>query len=185
MRSLFVVLLCLGCGASLPKGTSATDVSGTYDFIACDGDPCTPGGPNVYASGSIVLANEPLEFQSASTRLMARLSLDAEHRNSQINGCFAIKTVRKIQTLLGQVKAGVLDWKRGPDGLIRFYLYYNIGEKAEYQVIARFDAGGAMEAAGSWKQISSHIVRDYLWGQRRGPPDSEACRAAIELRYTD
>jgi hypothetical protein len=189
MRLWSPLLACfasLACGASIPKGVSTEDVSGTYDFAACDSDPCSRDSPTVYAYGSVVLANEPLEFRNASTRLMARLSLDADQRNPKINGCFALRVPRrKIGTVLGEVSAGALDWKRGTDGLVRFYMYYNVGEQAEYQVIARFDPDGAMEGAGSWKIRSPHLSRDYLWARRRGPPDAEACRVAIEARFNE
>jgi hypothetical protein len=185
MRAIWWIALCCACGASLPKGTSAADVSGTYDFAACDGEPCSLDSPNAYVRGSVVLANEPLEFRNASTRLMTKLQLDADQRNPRINGCFAVKVLKKTRTVLGQVKAGGLQWERGQDGLIRFYMYYNIGERAEYQVIARFDPDGSMEGAGSWRQISQNIIRDYLWAHRRGPPDSEACRAGLEARFAE
>jgi hypothetical protein len=184
-RPLLLVLLCAACGASLPSNPSAADVSGTYRFLACDGDPCGPGSEHVYAEGTVVLDNEPLFFRFASTRTMLRLGLDADQRNPRINGCFALTTHRKDVTILGQTPAGGLRWERGKDGLIRFYLFYAPTEDAEYQVIASIDAKGNWEGAGKWKLRSPRMRRDYLWASRTGPPDAEPCREAIDKRYTD
>jgi hypothetical protein len=185
MRRLLLVFLCAACGASLPDKPSAADISGTYRFLACDGTPCAPGSSNVYAEGTVVLASEPLSFRFASTRMMMRLALDADQRNPRINGCYALRVLRKDVTLLGQVPAGGLRWERGKDGLIRFYMFYSPGEEAEYQVITSIDEKGAWEGAGKWKLRSPRMRRDYLFASREGPPDSEPCREALEKRYQD
>jgi hypothetical protein len=185
MRCSMLLVLCAACGASLPDKPSAADVSGTYRFLACDGVPCAEGSPNVYAHGTVVLSNEPLTFRYASTRTMARLGLDADQRNPRVNGCFELTLLRKDVSLLGQSPAGGLRWERGKDGLIRFYLFYAPGEEAEYQVITSIDANGSWEGAGKWKLRSPRIRRDYLFAARKGPPDSEPCREAIEKRYLD
>jgi hypothetical protein len=180
-----MVFFCAACGASLPDKPSAADISGTYRFLACDGVPCTEGSPNVYAEGAVVLANEPLAFRYASTRTMARLGLDADQRNPRINGCYSVKLLRKDVTVLGQYPAGGLRWERGKDGLIRFYLFYVPAEEAEYQVITSIDSAGSWEGAGKWKLRSPRMRRDYLFGARQGPPDSEPCREALDKRYLD
>jgi hypothetical protein len=185
MRFPVLLLLCAACGAPLPDKPSAADVSGTYRFLACDDTPCEPGSKNIYAEGTIVLANEPLSFRYASTRMMVRLALDADQRNPRINGCYALRTLRKDVTLLGQVPAGGLRWERGKDGLIRFYLFYAPGEEAEYQVITSIDAKGSWEGAGKWKLRSPRLRRDYLFASRSGPPDAEPCREALDKRYLD
>jgi hypothetical protein len=180
-----LLLLCAACGASLPEKPSASDVSGTYRFLACDGEPCAQGSSKVYAEGTVVLSNEPLTFHYATTRMMIRLALDADQRNPRVNGCYALHVLRKDVTLLGQVPAGPVHWERGKDGLIRFYLFYAPGEEAEYQVIASIDAQGSWEGAGKWKLRSPRLRRDFLWASRTGPADSEPCRDAMEKRYLD
>jgi hypothetical protein len=185
MRCLLLVLFCAACGASLPGKPSAADVSGTYRFLACDNTPCVPGSSYVYAEGTVVLANEPLFFRYASTRMMVRLALDADQRNPRLNGCYALHVLRKDVTVLGQVPAGGLRWERGKDGLIRFYMFYSPGEEAEYQVITSIDPAGAWEGAGKWKLRSPRMRRDYLFASRSGPPDSEPCREALDKRYLD
>jgi hypothetical protein len=185
MRCLFAIVLCAACGASLPSKPSAADISGTYRFLACDGDPCVEGSPNVYAEGTVVLSNEPLTFRYVSTRTMARLALDADQRNPRINGCYSVKLHRKDVTVLGQNPAGGVHWERGKDGLIRFYLFYAPGEEAEYQVVTSIDANGNWEGAGKWKLRSPRVRRDYLFAARKGPPESEPCREELDKRYLD
>jgi hypothetical protein len=185
MRSFAIALFCAGCGASIPSAPSAADISGTYRFLACDGEPCGPGSSNVYAEGTVVLANEPLEFHYVATRTMARLALDADQRNPRINGCFAVKALRKDVTILGQTPAGPLHWERGKDGLIRFFLFYIPGEEAEYEVITSIDAKGIWEGAGRWKLRSARLRRDFLYGARSGPATAEPCREALDKRYAD
>jgi hypothetical protein len=185
MRWTFAILLCAACGASLPSKPSAKDVSGTYKFLACDGEPCVPGSDKVYAEGFVVLDNEPLTFRYASTKTQAHLGLDADQRNPRINGCFAVKTHRKDVSVLGQTPAGPMHWDRDKDGLVKFYLFYSPGEDAEYQVIVSIDGEGHWEGAGKWKLRSPRLRRDYLWASRTGPPDSEPCREALDTRYSD
>jgi hypothetical protein len=186
MRRLpLILILCAGCGASIPHNPSAKDVSGTYKFLACDGQPCEPGSSNVYSEGIVVLANEPLTFHYVSTRTMERLSLDADQRNPRINGCFAVHTRRKDVTILGQLPAGPLHWERDKEGVIHFYLFYEPAEKAEYEVVATIDDKGVWQGAGKWTLRSTRLRHDYLYGARTGPADAEPCREPLDKRYQD